>query len=159
MRRNLSLWYCFFICNSPGLPASFLFNVLSARTGLWSFDGDEPASRPSTHVWSSLRGIVLQGGRRAVVRGVFQQHSGKHVPFARQWPPSCLCHHVPSLDDGHVVDCTTAQSSMGSWSSRETLSLRASLPAREPGRKACGVRLHPTEGSSPTFFREGPSTP
>lgn len=39
---------------------------------------DEPASRPSTQRWSSLRVIVLQG-RRTAVGGVFQQHSSRHM--------------------------------------------------------------------------------
>lgn len=36
------------ICSSPGLPASFLLDVLSLRTALWSSDGDKPAFRRST---------------------------------------------------------------------------------------------------------------
>lgn len=36
MRASTSLWYCFSVCNSLGLPAAFLCDVLTVRTDEWS---------------------------------------------------------------------------------------------------------------------------
>lgn len=36
MWANTSLWYCLSVCNSLGLPAAFLIDVLTVRTEEWS---------------------------------------------------------------------------------------------------------------------------
>lgn len=36
MWANTSLWYCLSVCNSLGLPAAFLIDLLTVRTDEWS---------------------------------------------------------------------------------------------------------------------------
>lgn len=137
-----------------GLPAAFLFDVLTVRTDEWSFDASEPTPRPSTQGWSS--GTAVLQREESCTQRCLPQCSSKHTAaqeaFGSGQPSVPVPTSLLSMADGHKVV-------MGVWGSRKMFNLIAFLPVRESDSKAACVDVDYTllRDPPPLYLEKDPA--